>query len=390
MALYDLVFSAGGTKGVAFIGALEILENGKHQFARLLGSSAGAITATLVAGGYTAKELLSQAADEGTEKAILPTFLKTPPEELLLDAARRKDSETRRLFRQAVERSIDAALQKLIDSTPRLGVGLKVALGFVKGDLYDSAYEAFLDHKTGLGMFGPIISFLEFGGFYTTEGFCTWLVERLRQKIKGFNASWTLAKFHQETQRDLSVAVADTTSRQSLVLNHRTAPDCPLIQAVRMSMSIPLVWQEVAWEAGWGKYLGEVKTGHLMVDGGAMTIMPLRYVLEPDHPEVKRIMGPPPNEKPIPLALLIDEQLPVPGNIEPPKRDQSRLQERVERLIDTVLRWEDAYFQKNESVICRIPAFGFSALELNASTERLRVLLDAGRCSMIEHLKKRK
>ena len=51
MALYDLVFSAGGTKGVAFIGALEILENGKHQFARLLGSSAGAITATLVAVG---------------------------------------------------------------------------------------------------------------------------------------------------------------------------------------------------------------------------------------------------------------------------------------------------------------------------------------------------
>lgn len=38
---------------------------------------------------------------------------------------------------------------------------------------------------------------------------------------------------------------AGHTHDRLLVLNHRTAPDCPVVYAVRMSMSIPLVWDEV-------------------------------------------------------------------------------------------------------------------------------------------------
>jgi len=34
---------------------------------------------------------------------------------------------------------------------------------------------------------------------------------------------------------------SDTTESQLLVLNHLTAPGCPVVWAVRMSMSIPLV-----------------------------------------------------------------------------------------------------------------------------------------------------
>jgi NTE family protein len=51
----------------------------------------------------------------------------------------------------------------------------------------------------------------------------------------------TLAEFHWASGADLSLVAADTSGQQMLVLNHRTAPDCPQVYAVRLSMSVPLL-----------------------------------------------------------------------------------------------------------------------------------------------------
>ncbi|WP_117160677.1 patatin-like phospholipase family protein [Paraliobacillus sp. X-1268] len=53
----DGVFSGGGVKAFAFIGALEVLEEKGFTFERLAGTSAGAILASLLAAGYTVKEI---------------------------------------------------------------------------------------------------------------------------------------------------------------------------------------------------------------------------------------------------------------------------------------------------------------------------------------------
>ncbi|MCA1009655.1 patatin-like phospholipase family protein [Halobacillus halophilus] len=53
----DGVFSGGGMKALAFIGALEELEEQGYQFSRLAGTSAGSILASMTAAGYTSKEL---------------------------------------------------------------------------------------------------------------------------------------------------------------------------------------------------------------------------------------------------------------------------------------------------------------------------------------------
>ncbi|MYL47988.1 hypothetical protein GLV98_00765 [Halobacillus litoralis] len=53
----DGVFSGGGVKALAFIGAIEELEEQGYTFKRMAGTSAGAILASLTAAGYTAKEL---------------------------------------------------------------------------------------------------------------------------------------------------------------------------------------------------------------------------------------------------------------------------------------------------------------------------------------------
>jgi predicted acylesterase/phospholipase RssA len=59
MASFDLVFEGGGAKGTAFVGALEVLHQQGHTWRRLVGTSAGAITATLCAAGYTWQEMMS-------------------------------------------------------------------------------------------------------------------------------------------------------------------------------------------------------------------------------------------------------------------------------------------------------------------------------------------
>lgn len=55
--IVDGVFSGGGIKGFAYVGAIQALEERGIQFERVAGTSAGAILATFIAAGFNAKEL---------------------------------------------------------------------------------------------------------------------------------------------------------------------------------------------------------------------------------------------------------------------------------------------------------------------------------------------
>lgn len=61
--LIDGVFSGGGLKGFALVGAYAALEDKGYQFQRVAGTSAGSILASFIAAGYTAKEI-EQLLDE--------------------------------------------------------------------------------------------------------------------------------------------------------------------------------------------------------------------------------------------------------------------------------------------------------------------------------------
>ncbi len=57
MKKIDAVFEGGGVKGIALVGAITEIEAAGYEFACLAGTSAGAIVATLLAVGYSAREL---------------------------------------------------------------------------------------------------------------------------------------------------------------------------------------------------------------------------------------------------------------------------------------------------------------------------------------------
>lgn len=53
----DAVFEGGGVKGIAFIGALLVMEENGYTWEKLAGTSAGSIVAALLSAGYTSSEL---------------------------------------------------------------------------------------------------------------------------------------------------------------------------------------------------------------------------------------------------------------------------------------------------------------------------------------------
>jgi len=53
----DAVFEGGGVKGIAFIGALQVMEEHGYTWEKVAGTSAGSIVAALLCAGYTSREL---------------------------------------------------------------------------------------------------------------------------------------------------------------------------------------------------------------------------------------------------------------------------------------------------------------------------------------------
>lgn len=53
----NAVFEGGGVRGIGHVGAASVLEESGYRFCNFVGSSAGAIVASLLACGYTSKEL---------------------------------------------------------------------------------------------------------------------------------------------------------------------------------------------------------------------------------------------------------------------------------------------------------------------------------------------
>lgn len=77
----DGVFSGGGIKGLAFIGAYQALEEKGIQFKRVAGTSAGAIIAAFIAAGFSSEEIYQELGDLELKtildehKSILPIKL---------------------------------------------------------------------------------------------------------------------------------------------------------------------------------------------------------------------------------------------------------------------------------------------------------------------------
>jgi len=365
---FDLVFEGGGAKGIVFVGAVQEFEARGHRADRLLGTSAGAITATLLAAGYSSREMLAALDEKENGKPAFVGFMGIPgpftekevAESATMDFLRAIDLP---LVPEFVERKFDGALATLLGKSEK---------------------------------YRHLFSFVERGGWYAADRFRSWLADKLDSgelagKPRRFG-SMTLAELHAATGRELSLVAADTSAQRILVLNHRTAPRCPVVWAARMSMSIPFVWQEVEWQRDWGPYRGRDIAGHMVVDGGVLSNFPIELLVSGER-HVTDIMGEKRSRNV--MGLLIDETLEVP-NAPAPTGDASasafgRLKTigRLKRLIDTITTAHDKEIIESLSrLVVRMPARGYGTTEFDMTEERRAALVEAGRGAMRKHLEK--
>jgi predicted acylesterase/phospholipase RssA len=402
----DLIFSGGGTRGVALAGAMDVLEQRRPRIRRLVGTSAGAIAAAFGAAGLTARDYLKLVPERENDPFYFNSFFAAPPGEVVRAAAAKKDSQTRLLLRGAVDGAIENMFKGLQERRPRIGEFLHAAFASRKDALYENAFLGFLERaalKEDPARPRPrtaLFALIEFGGLYDPNLFRDWLPQHLGRVVPLFDGRTTFKQFHDATRptgRELSVVVTDATSAQTRVLNHRTTPDCPVVEGVLMSMCVPLVWPEVEWRREWGTYLGEDIDGHLMIDGAVLANFPIHLLIHRDSEVSRAVFGPPENkeDRPEVLGLLLDDSKAIPGDVTVAAGQQNELKilERINRLIGVFMSWQTIHVEEAEPLICHIPCKGHPALEMTPSAEailRLQALVNSGRCAMTDYLKKRK
>lgn len=365
---YDLVFEGGGAKGMVFAGAMQEFEQRAHTINRLMGTSAGAITATALAAGYTAAEMGAALMEERDGKPVFTTFLGEP----------------------VGFGDEDIAASSLLSLLA--GVDLPFIPDSLEGRIDEALLNAMLRRPHGRHLF----SFVERGGWYAADAFVNWMSERLdatapdgRQRAY---SGLSMAEFHEATGRSLTLIAADTTINRMLILNHQTAPDLPVVWATRMSMSVPLLWQEVVWQPGWGAYRGRDLSGHRIVDGGLLSNFPIELFIS-TLPHVTAVMGPKGEAQP--LGFLIDESLAVPGappagSAEPADEGvalgQLAALQRLKGLVDTATTAHDKMvIDAHSHFVCRLPAKGYGTTEFDMTTARRDALVAAGRAAAASH-----
>ncbi|MDI9549270.1 MAG: patatin-like phospholipase family protein [Chloroflexota bacterium] len=355
---FDIVFEGGGAKGMAFVGAYKALGERGHGYDRLLGTSAGAIAAVLLAAGYSVQEMQDALAEQENNRSVFASFLGAPQSFSDEDISR---SALRSLLREADIPFVPAGLEERID---------------------DSLLRALL--RTS--QFRHLFSFVERGGWYVADSFVAWMERKLDEGVYNGQArrfsKLSFAQLHAETGVDLTLVAADTADARMLILNRRTAPDCPVVWGARMSMSIPLLWQEVVWQPQWGLYRGKDIAGNTVVDGGLLSGFPIALFVSA-QPEVTSVMG---DKRSLDvLGLLIDERLALPvTRMSAPAAKTGlglgslRTAQRAGRLINTMTQAHDnAVIEAFAHLVVRLPARGYGTVEFDMSEARRGALVDA-------------
>lgn len=185
----NLVFKGGGIRGIAYVGALEILEKYGilSQIERVAGTSAGAITATLVSLRISYKETLAKL------------------------------------------RSLDFSSIPQIRTSQTKSHELLSSLGLRNGELVCTS------------------RLINEYGWYSSQYFYDWLQDTIAIYCDG-NGRATFAEFEERGFRELSIVATNLSKRRPEVFSNATTPHVAVADAVRMSMSIPFYFNALRFD----------------------------------------------------------------------------------------------------------------------------------------------
>ena len=180
----NLVFKGGGVRGIAYMGALEALEQEGilQKIDRVAGSSAGAIAATLAC------------------------------------------------FRLPVDETIKRFNSLDLARVPQTSVN--------ENERYKIPHLSNTENIRRL---------VEKFGWYSSAYFHKWLGDVIASQC-GHNPRATFNDFHMRGYRDLYIAAANLSRKHTEFFSYQTTPEVAVADAVRLSMSIPLFFEAVRFD----------------------------------------------------------------------------------------------------------------------------------------------
>jgi NTE family protein len=208
----NLVFKGGGAKGVAYLGAVDVLDEQGilPQVRGVAGSSAGAITAAVLSFATSARQV----------KEIVDT----------LDFSKIAGSDS--------------------DDIPGMPDFIERELAKIVGDVK------------------AIIRLLRHYGLHSSQYFYDWLKQTIAAQCDGDGMA-TFRDFQARGFRDLHVTSVDVSVQDTRFFSFEGTPDVAVADAVRMSMSLPFFFEPQRFD---GQKLG---TGDFFADGGTQDNYPI-------------------------------------------------------------------------------------------------------------------
>jgi NTE family protein len=225
----NLVFKGGGIRGIAYLGALEVInEKGLlAQAENVAGASAGAITALLVSLGYSFEEI-KERANALDYKKIQQEPVNPSDKPYLTDEL------------------------KTIYPTPR-GI---VSMIMNPIDTYNQA-------NTYLGR---AVNLQRRFGLYSNEYIYNWFGDQIEEKCGNRKATFA-DLVETEGCKNLSVTITNIVLKSTHICNANHTPDLEVAKAVLASMSIPMFFEAV--------FIDDKDIQGLFADGGVMHNFPI-------------------------------------------------------------------------------------------------------------------
>eukprot|EP00004_Rigifila_ramosa_P001695 TRINITY_DN1168_c0_g1_i1.p1 TRINITY_DN1168_c0_g1~~TRINITY_DN1168_c0_g1_i1.p1 ORF type:complete len:520 (+),score=82.95 TRINITY_DN1168_c0_g1_i1:38-1561(+) len=369
----DLVFKGGGSKGVAFVGAMQALEETGLRPHRLIGTSAGSLFALLLALGCTSQEVLAILRGDGeaeflAQRASDEQFLHW----LFVDPPTKADIKT----------PTDSGL---------LGSVAVAAKRMVAG----------IEDVMNRHALTQAYNLRNNGGMWTGDRLIEWLNAKVRAKTGINTAEPTLKELFdwqpetivqgERIKREFTAVAANIDGEKRLVLNHRTFPNLPVAWAVRMSAALPFAFANVRWDSKWGEDQF-VHHGASVVDGGIVDNFPLDLLVEED--QFRAFIG----EKsqwsqniPI-LAFALDTSAET--NLDPmtPPSDSLigdlAMASYISKIFNTMMDYrENDMLRLHRHVIVHCPVKNVDTLDMNMDEARRNALVAVNRKAVLSFIR---
>jgi len=226
----NLVFKGGGIRGIAYLGALEVInEKGiLEQAENVAGASAGAITALLVSLGFSFEEIKKKA----------------------------NEVDYKKIQEEPVEPS----------EKPYLTDELKEIYPVSKG-LLDVVLHPIDTYNKVNTYIGNAINLRRRFGLYSSDYIYNWFGDQIEEKCG--NRKATFAELAgTEGCKNLSVTITNMVLQSTHICNANHTPDVEVAKAVLASMSIPMFFEAVLIDDS--RYIEG-----LFADGGVMHNFPI-------------------------------------------------------------------------------------------------------------------